>query len=87
MSTGQLGALRGELKLPADPLLDVSGSVAEVPPDPEAWWALAAIAPGVDGGEGDFEVVGEFLSCEQRLKLRHPAIVADNPFILLSIRP
>lgn len=41
-----------------DPGLDVTASKAEVPADPETRRALPAIAPGVEGCEGDLEVVG-----------------------------
>jgi hypothetical protein len=48
-----------------DPALNIVPSEAQVLPDSEAGRALSAVAPCVDGGDGDLEVVGEFLNGEQ----------------------
>ncbi len=45
----------------SDPKLDVGPSVANMPSHPEAGGSFSAVAPGVDGCDGDFEVVGELL--------------------------
>ena len=65
----------------SDPTLDVGPPVAEVSAGAEPWWALSATAPGVDRCDGDFEVVGEFLGREQRIKIVHPPSVRWDPFI------
>ncbi len=49
--------------------------------DPEAGWAVTAMAPGVDGGDGDTEVVGEVLDAEEPVKGVHPGMVGEDPFI------
>jgi len=46
--------------LVGDPILDVAPSEPEVPTDAEPGWALTAVAPRVDGGDGHSEVGGEF---------------------------
>ena len=38
------------VELLGDPSLDIVPAEAEVPTDPETWWAFVAVAPGVDGG-------------------------------------
>lgn len=55
----------------ADPLGDVTGAEAEVAADTEAGWAVAAVAPSVDGGDGDAEVVGEVLDGEESVESVH----------------
>ncbi len=51
----------GLLDLFGDPLVDVAFAVAEMAAGSEAGWSLAAVTPGVEGGEGHVEVVGELL--------------------------
>ena len=58
------------LKLSLDPCFDVAASVAEVAAHPEPRWALAAVTPGVNGGDGNTEVVGYFLGAEEPLERR-----------------
>ena len=55
-----------------------------MPADAEAWWALAAVAPGVDGGYWDVEVVGEILHGEEPVGRFHGLIVRPDPFRRVS---
>ena len=68
------------VELLGDPPLQVALSVAKVPADTEAGRTSTQVPPCVDGCDRYVEEGSEFLSCEQRLELRHPAIVEDNPF-------
>jgi hypothetical protein len=67
-----------------DPLFDVAPSIAEVFADAESRWAMAAVSPGIDGGDGYVEEVGEILCGEQGFEGVHTAIVRIDPFISLS---
>jgi hypothetical protein len=63
----------------ADPVGDVAGAEAEMAADTEPRWAVAAVAPGVDGGDGDAEVVGEVLDGEETVEGVHAEIVREDP--------
>ena len=58
------------LKLALDPCFDVAASVAEVAAHSEPGWALAAVTPGVDGCDGNPEIISDFFSAEQPLEGR-----------------
>jgi hypothetical protein len=78
------GVVSRVLELVVDPAFDVAASVAQVSADPESRWTLAAVSPGVDGGDGHLEEVGEILCGEQGFEGVHTAIVRIDPFISLS---
>jgi hypothetical protein len=64
-----------------DPLFDVAGSVSNVLTDSEPGWASAFVAPGVERGHGNAQVVGELLGCEQAVECLHHPIVSERPVI------
>ncbi len=71
-------------ELAADPLVDVDAPVAEVFPDSEPRWALPAMSPGVDRGQRDVEVFGEFLGGDERFEMLHASIMRPNPVSRVS---
>lgn len=71
------------LQLTFDPGFDVSASVAEVAADSEAGWALAAVPPGVDGGDRNTQVLGELLDGEQSIERLHLGVF-HSTYIYLS---
>lgn len=72
------------LKAAVDPLVDVGAPVAEVFSDPKPWWAVAAVAPRVDGGDRNVEEVGKVLCREQWFETLHAPIVRPDPVISRS---
>jgi hypothetical protein len=56
------------VELAFNPGFDIATSVAEVPADSESGWALVAVPPVVDGGDGNTEVVSYFLGAEEPLE-------------------
>ena len=62
-----------------DPALDILPSEAQVFPDTEAGWTLSAVAPCVDGGDGDLEVSGEFFDGEEPMDGFHGRIMRPDP--------
>ena len=47
--------------------------------DPESLRAVAAVSPGVDGGDGYVEIVGEFLHGEQPIERCHVFDLVTEP--------
>ena len=67
------------LQLVVYPLVDVAFAVAEVFAGSEAWGSLSAVAPGVEGCEGNFEVFGELLGGEERVEVVHSPTLGWDP--------
>ena len=54
------------VSLRLEPLLDVAGAVADVPPDPVADGSLASLAPSIDRGDRNAEKGCKFSNADQR---------------------
>lgn len=65
----------------SDPVVDIGPPVSDVFAGAKAHGTLSAVAPGVQGSDGEVEEFCEFLDSEQAVVVFHPDIIKGNPVI------
>lgn len=67
-----------------DPLLHVAPPVTDMSAHSETGRPFSAVAPLVEGGDGDAEVLGELLDSDELVPVFHPFDHGRDPVDLLS---
>ena len=69
------------MQLAAYPLVDIAPAVPDVLADPEAGRTLTCVSPGIQGGDGHCQVLGQLLSGKKSIEGIHGRIVRADPVI------
>ena len=73
------------LELVFYPLLHVAPPVADMSAHSETGGSFSAVAPLVEGGNGDAEVFGELLDCEEPVPVFHAVDHQQDPVDSMSL--